>query len=90
LVNQVKALKPDLVISHGGTHGLLARLGVASAQLFSAEGSFFGYSGYFSLLRRLAISLKHRTFAERLSQKVQLPYKESWYERDTFSYIKTE
>jgi nitrogenase molybdenum-iron protein alpha chain len=88
LVNQVKTLKPDLVVSHNGTHGHLARLGVASAQLFSADGAFFGYNGYFELLRRLSISLKNINYQKRLSEHVRLPYREAWYEQDAFAYIK--
>jgi nitrogenase molybdenum-iron protein alpha chain len=87
LVNQIKRLKPDLVVTHNGTHGQAARAGAASVQLFSADGAFFGYSGYFALVRRLTQSLKNTSYQKRLSQHARLPYRESWYERDAFSYV---
>jgi nitrogenase molybdenum-iron protein alpha chain len=86
--NQIKKLKPDLVISHNGTQGLLAKLGVPAVQLFDVDKSFFGYSGMFSLLRRIVFTFRNTSYQKRLSAHVKFPYRDSWYEKDAFHYIK--
>jgi nitrogenase molybdenum-iron protein alpha chain len=86
--NQIKKLKPDLVVSHNGTQGLLAKLGVPAVQLFDADKSFFGYGGMFSLLRRIVFTFKNTSYQKRLSAHVKFPYRDSWYEKDAFHYIK--
>jgi nitrogenase molybdenum-iron protein alpha chain len=88
LCNQVKTLKPDLLISHNGTQGLLAKLGVPSIQLFDVDKAFFGYVGMFSILRRICFTFENTSYQERLSSHVKLPYKESWFKKKAFSYIK--
>jgi nitrogenase molybdenum-iron protein alpha chain len=88
MANQVKKYKPDLAVSHAGTHGWLAKLGVPSIQLFDSDKSFFGYAGMFSLLRRIVFAFENTSYQERLSRHVKLPYKDSWYEKDAFHYIK--
>jgi nitrogenase molybdenum-iron protein alpha chain len=86
--NQVKRLKPDIVISHNGTQGTLAKLGVPSVQLFDVERSFFGYSGVFSMLQRIVFTFKNTSYQRRLSEHVKFPYRESWYDKDAYHYIK--
>ncbi|MDR1516477.1 MAG: hypothetical protein LBS45_12370 [Synergistaceae bacterium] len=86
--NQIKKLKPDLVISHNGTQGVLAKLGVPSVQLFDVDRSFFGYGGIFSLLQRIVFAFRNTSYQKRLSEHVKFPYRESWYEKDAFHYIK--
>ncbi|MDR3164183.1 MAG: nitrogenase component 1 [Synergistaceae bacterium] len=86
--NQIKRLKPDLVISHNGTQGILAKLGVPSIQLFDVDRSFFGYAGVFSLLQRIAFAFRNTSYQKRLSAHVKFPYRESWYDMDAFHYIK--
>jgi nitrogenase molybdenum-iron protein alpha chain len=86
--NQIRKLKPDLVISHNGTQGMLAKLGVPSIQLFDVDRSFFGYVGVFSLLQRIVFAFKNTRYQKRLSAHVKLPYRESWYGKDAFHYIK--
>jgi nitrogenase molybdenum-iron protein alpha chain len=88
LTHQIKTLKPDVVISHGGTHGYIAKLGVPSIQLFSPEGSFFGYTGIYQILRRLVFELKNNSYRERLSKHIKLPYRQSYFEGNAFKYIK--
>jgi nitrogenase molybdenum-iron protein alpha chain len=86
--NQIKRLKPDLVISHNGTQGVLAKLGVPSVQLFDVDRSFLGYSGLFSMLQRIVFAFKNTSYQRRLGAHVKFPYRESWYDRDAFHYIK--
>jgi nitrogenase molybdenum-iron protein alpha chain len=86
--NQIRKLKPDLVVSHNGTQGTLAKLGVPSVQLFDSDRSFFGYGGVFSILQRIVFAFKNTRYPKRLSAHVKFPYRESWYEKDAFHYIK--
>lgn len=86
--NQIKELAPDLVISHNGTQGTLAKLGVTGVQLFDADKSFFGYGGLFYMLRRIVFAFRNTSYQKRLSARVKMPYRDSWYEKDAFHYIK--
>jgi nitrogenase molybdenum-iron protein alpha chain len=88
LVNQVKRYKPDLVISHSGTHGWLAKIGATSMHLFDVDKQFFGYAGIFRVLRRIIFGLQNTSYQERLSKFIKMPYKEEWYEKNPFHYIK--
>jgi len=88
LTHQIKTLKPDLVISHNGTQGYIAKLGVPSIQLFDVDRVFFGYTGLYQILRRIVFELKNTSYQERLARHVKLPYKQGFFEGDTFKYIK--
>lgn len=88
LTHQIKSLKPDLVISHNGTQGYVAKLGVPSIQLFNTDGTFFGYNGLYQILRRIVFEFKNTSYRDRLSQHIRLPYKQSYFEGDAFKYIK--
>ena len=88
MTHQIKSLKPDLVISHNGTQGYVAKLGVPSVQLFDVDYAFFGYTGLYKILRRIVFEFKNTSYRDRLSQHVRLPYKQSYFEGDAFKYIK--
>lgn len=88
LSNQVAAYKPDLVISHAGTQGWLAKMGVTAVQLFNVDNAYFGYTGLFSLLKRILFAFENQSFQKRLAQHVRLPYKAEWYTKNPFSYLK--
>lgn len=88
MTHQIKTLKPDLVISHNGTQGYVAKLGVPSIQLFNVDTGFFGYTGLYKILRRIVFELKNTSYRDRLSQNVRQPYKQSYFEGDAFKYIK--
>ncbi|MDR2392798.1 MAG: nitrogenase component 1 [Treponema sp.] len=88
MTHQIKTLKPDLVISHNGTQGYIAKLGVPSVQLFNADSSFFAYSGLYQILRRIVFEFKNTSYRDRLSRHIRLPYKQSYFEGDAFKYIK--
>lgn len=88
MTHQIKTLKPDLVISHNGTQGYVAKLGVPSVQLFDVDYAFFGYTGLYKILRRIVFELKNTSYRERLSKNVRLPYKQSYFEGSAFKYIK--
>jgi len=88
LTHQLKSLKPDLVITHGGTHATAAKLGFPSIQLFSVEGAFFGYNGIYQLIRKIVFALSNVNYQERLAKHIKMPYKEWYYGADAFSFIK--
>jgi nitrogenase molybdenum-iron protein alpha chain len=88
MVNQLRRLKPDLTISHSGTHATIAKAGFVSVPLWDTERPFFGYTGVFSFVRRLAFALKNTAYPARLSKHTPLPYAEAWYEKDSHHYIK--
>lgn len=87
-LNQLKQLKPDIVVDHAGKHGWIAKAGIPSVNLFSPARPFFGYIGEYALIKNIAFHLENPSFALRLNHFVKLPYKQSWYEKDAFSYIK--
>jgi nitrogenase molybdenum-iron protein alpha chain len=88
MTHQIKTLKPDLVISHNGTQGYIAKLGVPSIQLFNIDGSFFAYNGIYQILRRIVFEFKNTSYRDRLSRHIKLPYRQSYFEGDAFKYIK--
>jgi len=88
MTHQVRTLKPDLVIAHNGTQGYMAKLGVVSVQLFDNDKVFFGYTGFYQIMRRLAFEFKNTSYRDRLSKHVRSPYKAKYFEQDTFKYIK--
>ncbi|MDR0380811.1 MAG: nitrogenase iron-molybdenum protein subunit alpha [Oscillospiraceae bacterium] len=88
MTHQVKTLKPDLVIAHNGTQGYMAKLGVVSVQLFDSDKAFFGYAGLYQILRRIAFEFKNTSYRDRLSRHIRLPYRQTYFEGDTFRYIK--
>lgn len=88
LVNQLKQLKPDLVVEHPGKHGWIAKAGFPSVNLFGPKRPYFGYTGEYAFVRSIVFALENPSFSKRLEQHVALPYQESWYKKDPYSYIK--
>jgi nitrogenase molybdenum-iron protein alpha chain len=66
----------------------MAKLGVPSMQLFSVEGAFFGYNGLFQIMRRIDFALTNTNYQKRIAQHIRLPYKDWYWEADTYSFIK--
>jgi nitrogenase molybdenum-iron protein alpha chain len=88
LIHQVKTLKPDIVIAHNGTQGHIAKVGVPSIQLYSVEGAFFGYTGFYQILRKLEFGLRNTNYQKRLEKNTKLPYKDWYWKEDTFTFLK--
>jgi len=88
LTHQVKTLKPDLVITHNGTHGQMAKLGVPSVQLFSVDGAFFAYTGFYQILRKIDFALTNNNYQRRLAQNISQPYKDWYWKADAYAFIK--
>ncbi|MDA8234193.1 MAG: nitrogenase [Clostridia bacterium] len=85
--NLLKKLKPDLFLGHHAGNGTASKLGIATHVIYNTGLSYIGYQGVYEIGRRLYRQLKNTTFNKKLSKHVRLPYKEQWYQEDTFKYI---
>jgi nitrogenase molybdenum-iron protein alpha chain len=88
MLNQIYKLKPDIVVSHNGSHGALARAGIVSMQVFDTDKAFFGYAGIYRFARRVAFALRNTSYTDRLGKNVKQPYRNEWWGKETYSYIK--
>ncbi|MDR3229881.1 MAG: hypothetical protein LBT65_00425 [Synergistaceae bacterium] len=89
-INLVRRLKPDLYIGHSGGGNISAKQGIPLLPLFGPSYNYMGYSGVFEVARRIRRVLSNAQFNRKIAQHCPLPYKDSWYEKDPFSYIKKE
>jgi nitrogenase molybdenum-iron protein alpha chain len=88
LTHQVKTLRPDFVITHSGTHANIAKVGVPSVHLFHADGVFFGYKGIVRIVKRIEFALANTNYQKRLAKHIKQPYKDWYWEADSFCFIK--
>jgi nitrogenase molybdenum-iron protein alpha chain len=86
--NLLKKLKPDLFLGHWNGNATAAKLGIPAHGIYNTGLSYIGYRGAFELARRLYRQLSNPAFARNLGAYVRLPYRESWYGQDPFTYIK--
>lgn len=86
--NQLVKYDPDLVITHNGSHAIPARLGYPSIQLFDANGTYFGYGGFYALAKKIIFALENSNLAKNIVGHAKLPYRKEWYEQDPFTYQK--
>ncbi|SET11218.1 nitrogenase component 1 [[Clostridium] polysaccharolyticum] len=87
LVNLLRKLKPDFAITHPGAGVWVEKTGVPTLVLFSENFSYFGYRGVFELARRIDRKIRNYSFTTHLSENVELPFLEQWYEKDPYYYI---
>ena len=87
-VSQIKKYQPDLIITHNGSHQIPAKLGVPSIQLFDVGSAFFGYNGLFQLVRKMVFAMENTGYHKNVAAHAKLPYRQDWYEKDTFAYHK--
>jgi nitrogenase molybdenum-iron protein alpha chain len=90
MVNLVKQLQPDLLVSHTGGNNISAKLGLPLLPLFGPSYNYMGYSGVFEVARRTRRILKNAQFNKKLAEHCALPYRASWYGRNPFAYIKKD
>ena len=86
--NVIKRLKPDMLITHVGGNNIAARHGLPLLPLFGPSYNYCGYSGVFEVARRLNKTLRNAEFNRQLARNTALPFKQEWYAKDPFSYIK--
>lgn len=88
--NLINRLKPDVIISHTGGNNISAKHGLPILPLFGPAYNYLGYSGAYEIARRLNRVVKNAQFNKRLAQYTKLPFKQEWYEKDPFTYIKQQ
>jgi nitrogenase molybdenum-iron protein alpha chain len=89
-INLVKRLKPDLYIGHTGGGNLSAKQGIPLLPIFGPSYNYMGYSGAFDVARRISRIMSNYQFNKKIAKHCPLPYRESWYEKNPFHYIKKE
>jgi nitrogenase molybdenum-iron protein alpha chain len=87
-VNLFKKLKPDLFLGHGNSNVWAARQGVPVLPIYGPNNSYLGYKGIFEVAARLERILENQEYFETLGETTELPYKDEWYEKDAYAYIK--
>ncbi|HWQ79517.1 MAG TPA: nitrogenase component 1 [Anaerovoracaceae bacterium] len=87
--NLLKSTRPDLFLGHWNGNLTATKLGIPSHVIYNTGLAYLGYRGAFEFARRLYRQLANPAFNKNLSKHVRLPYKEDWYGRNPFSYIKT-
>ncbi|MFP3155717.1 nitrogen fixation protein NifE [Lachnospiraceae bacterium ZAX-1] len=86
-VNLVNRLKPDIFI---GVPSWSARFGIPTTHVLDPKRATMGYDGILYLGNKIADQAQNPGFNRNLSAYARLPYKQSWYETDPFSYIKED
>ncbi|KPU46183.1 nitrogenase vanadium-iron protein alpha chain [Oxobacter pfennigii] len=88
--NLINLLKPDVFITHTGGNNISAKYGLPILPLFGPGYNYLGYSGTFEVARRLNRIVRNSQFNKKLAENTLLPYKKEWYEKDPFTYIKSQ
>jgi nitrogenase molybdenum-iron protein alpha chain len=87
--NLLKRLKPDLFLGHANGNMTAAKLGIPTHVIYNTGLAYLGYRGVYELARRLHRQLKNPAYNRNLAENVRLPYSETWYASEPFSYINT-
>lgn len=85
--NLLRKLKPDLYVGHLGGNGSAAKQGFAIFPLFGQSNDYLGYQGVFEVATRVARLMRNPSFNRNLGRNTVLPYRESWYSQNPFTYI---
>lgn len=88
--NLIRRLKPDVFITHTGGNNISAKYGLPILPLFGPSFNYLGYSGVYEVARRLNRIVRNSQFNKNLSINTRLPFKQEWYEKDPFTYIKSQ
>ena len=86
-VNLLRRLKPDIYLGHMGSNVWAAKQGFPVLPIFGPVNSYMGYKGVFEVATRIERLLQNPEYFTTLGETTTLPYKESWYEKDPYSYI---
>jgi nitrogenase molybdenum-iron protein alpha chain len=90
LINLVKRTNPDIVLGHTMSNAWLYKAGIPSVPLFSPNGRYFAFAGVYAQARQMVKALENTAFQRNIAKHIPLPYREEWYEKDPFHYIKGE
>lgn len=86
--NLLAKLKPDIFLGHWNGNSTAAKLGVPTSVIYHTGMNFIGYRGVYEVARRLYKQLQNTAYNRKLSKHLHLPYARTWYEEDTFKFIK--
>lgn len=86
--NIVRKIKPDVIVIHTGGNNISAKHGLPILPLYGPSYNYMGYTGVFEIGRRLARVVKNYQFNKNIKKYRPLPFKESWYEKNPYTYIK--
>jgi nitrogenase molybdenum-iron protein alpha chain len=87
--NLIARLKPDIFLGHLVGNSTASKMGVATHTIYHIGLNYVGYKGAYELARRLARQLRNPAFHKNLANNLKLPYKQSWYRRDPYSFIQS-
>ncbi|HMA94846.1 MAG TPA: nitrogenase component 1 [Polyangiaceae bacterium] len=87
-VNLLKRLKPDIYVGHLGGNVWTAKLGIPVLPIFGPNNNYMGYRGLHEVAARLYRVLRNPQYFTTLGRTTRLPYKQSWFESDPFSFIR--
>lgn len=87
--NLLERMKPDIYVGHNGQCVQPAKQGIPVQPLFYSPNNYMGFTGVFERARGLARMTRNTQFYKNLRENLRLPYQESWYEKEPFSYIKS-
>jgi len=87
-VNLLKKLKPDLYLGHGNSNVWAAKQGIPVLPIYGPNNSYLGYKGIFEVASRLERVLSNQNYYRTLGETSELPYKDDWYDKDAYTYIK--
>lgn len=85
--NLLRRLQPDLYVGHLGGNGSASKQGFSIFPLFGQSNDYLGYQGVFEVATRVARIMRNSSFNRNLGGNTKLPYRESWYSQDPFTYI---
>jgi nitrogenase molybdenum-iron protein alpha chain len=87
-VNLVRKLKPDVFLMHAGSGNITSKHGIPVLPIFLSGNNYMGYSGAFEIACRLKRIMQNAQFNKNMRKYRPLPYREEWYSKDVFAYIK--
>ncbi len=87
--NLLRRLKPDLFLGHANGNMTAAKLGIPTHVIYNTGLAYIGYRGVFEIARRLHRQLKNPAYNRNLAANLRLPYTDTWYEAEPFSYLNT-
>lgn len=87
-INLLHRLKPDLFLGHWNGNGVASKLGIPTHVIYNTGLNYIGYQGVYDLARRLYRQLQNPSFNRQISRHSRMPYKESWYQENPFTFIR--
>lgn len=85
-VNLLAKEKPDVLVGGIEYCSTGVRQGIPVAPVLPGT-LYVGYEGAISFGKELVRSLRNPAYAKKISARVNLPYRESWYSQSPFKYI---